>query len=103
LNESDPALLGFTLDTYWVQHGGLDVVQLIRKLKGRIDVCHFKDMAIVNNEQRYAAVGQGNLNFPAILAAFDEIGMKYAFVEQDECYGVDPLDELAKSFTYLMK
>ena len=102
VNESDPALLGFTLDTYWVQHGGLDVVELIRRLNGRIDVCHYKDMAIANGgEQHYAAIGQGNMNWPAIIAAFEESGVQYAFVEQDDCYGIDPLKELAKSYVYL--
>lgn len=98
---SDPALLGFILDTYWVQHGGLDVPALIRRMAGRIDVCHLKDMTIVNNEQRYAPVGYGNMNWPPILAAFAEIGTQFAFVEQDECYGEDPLCELEKSFSSL--
>ena len=101
VRESDPALMGFTLDTYWVQHGGVDVVDLIRRLRGRVDVCHYKDMAIVENQQRYAAVGQGNLNWPGILAAFEEIGAQYAFVEQDDCYGADPVEELRKSFLFL--
>jgi len=99
---SDPALMGFTLDTYWVQAGGVDVVDLIRKLKGRIDVCHYKDMSIhKDKEQRMAAIGSGNLNWPGIIAAFEDIGTKYAFVEQDDCYGEDSLDELEKSFQFL--
>ena len=102
INKSDAALMGFTLDTYWIQHGGADVVQFIRKLKGRVDVCHYKDMIIANGgEQRYAPVGEGNMNWPAIMEAFEEIGTQYAFVEQDECYGADPVEELAKSFEYL--
>jgi len=101
IKHSDPALLGFILDTYWVEHGGLDVPALIRRMAGRIDVCHLKDMTIVNNEQRYAPVGHGNMNWPPILAAFAEIGTQFAFVEQDECYGECPLDELAKSFEFL--
>ena len=101
VNESDPALLGFTLDVYWAQYAGLDVADLIRKLKGRIDVCHYKDMAIVENEQRFAAIGQGNMNWPAIIAAFEEIGMEYAFVELDNCFEKDPFDELAVSYKFL--
>lgn len=100
-DESDPTLLGFTLDTYWVQHGGLDVCELIRSLKGRIDVCHYKDMCIVDGKQRYAAVGSGNMNWPGILAAFEEAGTQLAFVEQDLCYDADPLEELAASFRFL--
>ena len=102
VNESDPALLGFTLDTYWVQHGGADVVDCIRRLAGRLDCVHYKDMAIVNGKQRFASIGSGNMNWPGIIAAFEEAGTKYAFIEQDDCYGADPLDELAASYKFLM-
>jgi len=101
INHSDPALLGFTLDTYWVAWAGLEVPALIKRMAGRIDVCHLKDLAIIENQQRYAPVGHGNLNWPAILAAFEEIGTQFAFVEQDDCYDENPLDELQKSYTYL--
>ncbi|MDR2753753.1 MAG: sugar phosphate isomerase/epimerase [Oscillospiraceae bacterium] len=100
-DKSDPALLGFTLDVYWAQHGGMDVCALIRRLKGRIDVCHYKDMAIVQKQQRFAAVGKGNLPWPAIIEAFESAGARYAFVEQDDCYGADPVDELTDSLRYL--
>jgi sugar phosphate isomerase/epimerase len=101
INESEPALLGFTLDTYWAQHGGMDVAALIRGMKGRIDVCHYKDYAVVEGQPRFAAIGGGNLNWPAIIAAFGEAGCQYAFVEQDDCYGKDPLEELAASWRFL--
>ena len=101
VNESDPALLGFTLDTYWAQHAGVDVADFIRRLKGRIDVCHYKDMAVVEGQPRFAAIGSGNMNWPGIVAAFEEIGTQYAFIEEDDCYGVDPVEELAASFRYL--
>ena len=100
INESDPALLGFTLDTYWAQHGGMDVAGLISRMKGRIDVCHYKDMAVVEGQPRFAAIGDGNLNWPAIVAAFEEAGCQYAFVELDDCYGKDPMDELAVSLRF---
>ena len=98
---SDPALLGFTLDTYWAQHAGMDVADLIRGMKGRIDVCHYKDMAVVEGQPRFAAIGDGNLNWPAIIAAFEEAGCRYAFIELDDCYGKDPVDELAVSWRFL--
>ncbi len=103
VNESDPALLGFTLDVFWVQFGGKNVRDLIRSLKGRIDVCHLKDMNLEDNEHRFAAVGSGVLEWPGILDAFAEIGTQYAFVEQDACYDKNPLDELEASFQFLAK
>ena len=101
IDESNPALFGFTLDVYWVQHGGADVTDLIGRLAGRVDVCHYKDMAIVEGGQRFAAIGSGNMNWPGIIAAFEKAGTKYAFIEQDDCYGADPVDELAASYQFL--
>ncbi|MDR3314272.1 MAG: sugar phosphate isomerase/epimerase [Oscillospiraceae bacterium] len=101
VNESDPALLGFTLDVFWAQYGGKNVPELIRALKGRIDVCHVKDMNLEEHEHRFAAVGEGVLEWPGILGALEETGTEYAFVEQDDCYGKDPLEELETSFRFL--
>lgn len=103
ISESDPAQLGFTLDVYWAHYAGVDVIDLIRKMKGRIDVCHYKDMAIADNQPRFAAIGSGNMNWDGIIGAFEEIGTEYAFIEQDDCYGLDPLDELEASFRFLQR
>jgi len=102
VGESDPALMGFTLDTYWAHYAGMDVPALARGMKGRIDVCHYKDMVLVNDrEQRFAAIGDGNMCWEAIAAAFEEAGCQYAFIEQDDCYDKDPVEELGRSWRYL--
>ncbi|MCL1806883.1 MAG: sugar phosphate isomerase/epimerase [Oscillospiraceae bacterium] len=85
-----PELLGFTLDTYWVAHAGGDPAAWLQKLKGRVDTVHFKDMIIVKQEQRMAEIGEGNLNWEAVIAAARGSGVKWAFIEQDDCYGNDP-------------
>jgi len=104
VGESDPALLGFTLDTYWAHFAGMDVPALARRMKGRLDVCHYKDMTLVgDHEQRFAAIGDGNLHWPAIIEAFAFAGTQYAFIEQDDCYGKDPVEELARSWRFLAK
>lgn len=87
LMETMPAeLMGFTLDTYWVQAGGGDVLQWLDKLQDRIPCVHFKDMTVQGNEHIMAPVGEGNLNWPAIIKKLEEMGKtKYALVEQDTC------------------
>lgn len=102
LEESDPEALEFELDTYWVQSGGADPVDWVRRVAGRMSVVHLKDMGIKNNEQVMAEVGEGNIDFARVLAACDEIGVKWAAVEQDICPG-DPFDSLALSFRNLEK
>ena len=101
--EDFPAeLLDIICDTYWVQAGGLDVAAFLRRLKGRASCIHLKDMAIaMPREQRYAPIGDGNMNFGAILSAAEDAGAQYLFVEQDDCYGEDPFACLRRSYRYL--
>lgn len=96
-DETDPEKWGFILDVYWTQFGGRSPQQQIERMQGRIDVIHFKDMKMHGHEQRFAAVMDGNMDFAAILKACEKTGVTLAMIEQDECYGRDPFDELALS------
>jgi sugar phosphate isomerase/epimerase len=94
----------FEIDTYWVQHGGSDPALWIRKCKGRIPVLHFKDMTMTSDRtQRFAPVGEGNLNWDSIKAATLESDVEFVYVEQDQTYGADPFECLAASFRNLQK
>ncbi|MEM7031641.1 MAG: sugar phosphate isomerase/epimerase [Chloroflexota bacterium] len=97
-DETDPKDVHAELDTYWVQHGGADPATWILKMKDRMPVVHVKDMTIEPpRTQVMAEVGEGNLNWPAILDACKEAGVQYYAVEQDICPG-DPFDSLAISY-----
>lgn len=93
--------MGFTLDTYWVQVGGGNPAQWLTRLKGRVPCIHLKDLAIEGHEQRFAAIGAGNIDFEPILAAAESAGTQYLLIEQDDCYDKDPFDELHSSYRYL--
>ena len=91
----------FEIDTFWVQKGGADVRAWIDKVRGRMDVVHFKDMALNDKaEQIMAEIGQGNLNWDGIAGCRD-IGVKWYLVEQDDCHGRDPFESLKVSYEYL--
>lgn len=92
---------GFTLDTYWVQLGGGDPAMWLRKLAGRVDVIHLKDLVIVDGKQHMCEIYEGNLNWCSIFDAAKDAGVKYAMVEQDDCYGRDPFECLQTSFNNL--
>lgn len=101
IRETDPELVGFILDTYWIQAGGASPVEYIRRLKGRIEVIHFKDMAVDDKHRpQIAEIGGGNLNWHDIIAACEETGVKTAAIEQDVCPR-DPFDCLRSSYNYL--
>jgi sugar phosphate isomerase/epimerase len=99
--DSDPRYFNSEIDTYWIQHGGGDPAAWIRKLKGRAYLVHFKDMAIKGREQRFAEIGEGNLNWPAILDACKEAGAEWHIVEQDRTYERDPFESLGISLKNL--
>jgi sugar phosphate isomerase/epimerase len=52
------------------------------------------------SEQLMAEVGEGNLNWPAILQACREAGVEWYIVEQDICQR-DPLESLGISLRNL--
>ena len=90
--------LGIIMDTYWVQKAGADPIEWLKKLAGRVDAVHYKDM-FWNGDM--APIGEGNMNFEGIIAASEKAGVEHVLVEQDNCNGEDPFDCLARSYKYL--
>lgn len=92
----------FEIDTFWVQKGAADVCQWIDKMAGRMDVIHFKDMRLdENNEQIMSEIGQGNLNWDGIIRRCHVNDIQWAFVEQDNCNGRCPFESLKMSADFL--
>ena len=91
-------VMGFTLDTFWIQAGGGDPAQWVEKLAGRVPVIHLKDYAY---GRRMAVVGEGNINFDRVFEKAEKSGTKYMLVEQDDCNGEDPIECLRRSYEYL--
>ncbi len=92
---SDPKALHAQVDTYWVQHGNRDPVQVLKDLSGRISLVHIKDM-LDDEAQSFAEIGEGILDWDGIFAACEAGGTKWYIVEQDSCKG-DPIDSVALS------
>ena len=97
--ESDPEVT-FEIDTYWIQHGGGDPANWLRKLKGRVPLVHLKDMGISQGKQVMAEVGEGHLNWSEILSACKDAGVIWYIVEQDICQR-DPFESLSISLRNL--
>jgi sugar phosphate isomerase/epimerase len=100
-NTAAPALKA-ELDVYWIRHGGGDPVELINRFGKRTVALHLKDMA-AGDDRRFAPVGTGLLDFVAICAAAVNAGVLYGAVEQDDCYGAQPLEVIRVSFENLKK
>lgn len=91
-------VMGFTLDTFWVQAGGGDPAQWLGRLAGRVPVIHLKDYAY---GRKMAVVGEGNINFDRVFTEAEKAGTRFMMVEQDDCNGEDPIECLRRSYEYL--
>lgn len=74
----------------------------MKKLVGRIDILHLKDMSVHENDPFITECGNGNINFEDIIPLAEEIGVKYFVVEQDVCPG-DPFESAKISSEYFHK
>lgn len=122
LMKNNTSKLGFELDVHWIQRGGEDAVNVIKRFAGRVSLLHLKDYRIGHidlNEDDYkdpskfmykftniiefAELGEGSLDIQEIIEAGLESGVKYFLIEQDDTYGKDPYDCLKTSGDYLQK
>ena len=107
LKETDPSLVSFEMDMYWVVRAGHDPIRLISENPGRFKMWHIKDMSqkepasyTVEGQQYFAEVGAGIIDFKDIFRHKKESGMKYFFVEQDQTS--EPVfDAITKSYRYV--
>jgi len=103
IEETDSEQIKFIVDTYWLQVGGMNPAEYIKKLGNRAMAIHFKDLkAKADNTVTMAEIGEGNLNWDEIIQACDEAGAQWALVEQDICQR-DPFEAMKISYEYLAK
>jgi sugar phosphate isomerase/epimerase len=81
---TDPALVKWQPDSYWVAKGGRNPVTEIARFAGRAPTCHLKDMS-GDGKQSFEIVGNGQIDFDAIMKAGDAAGVRWYIVEQDLC------------------
>ncbi len=100
LKETDPALVLFEMDVYWVRKGGADPLNYFEKFPGRFELLHFKDMDNTPEEGN-TVIGKGVIDFGAICKAAPQSGMKYFFVELEKTKDITSVEGVKQSFEYL--
>ena len=100
LSQTDPSLVTFEMDLYWVTKGGYNPVDYFKKYPGRFQLWHVKDMT-KTDEMFFAPVGSGRIDFSSIFAEKKTAGMKYFFVEQDSFKDLDAFESIEMSYKYL--
>lgn len=117
--------VGLELDVHWIQRGGKDPVSVIRQYSDRVRMVHLKDYRIGRMPEdafasleagdhkgfmeaftgvvQFGEVGEGNLDFPAIIETSLDSDAEYLLVEQDQLYGRDVLESLRISHDNLVE
>ena len=95
LDETDPALVEFELDLYWIRAAGRSELEYFERYPGRFTLWHVKDM---DSEGEMADVGDGVIDFAALLDR-DDTGVRHAFVERDD--SPDPESTIRRSYAAL--
>jgi len=98
ISQTDPKLVDFEMDIYWVVKGGADPIALIDKYPHRFPLMHVKDASAAPG-LAMMDVGKGTIDFARIFARADTSGMQHTFVEHDEA--VDPIESARSSYRYL--
>jgi len=104
--KTDPELVKMQMDVMWTVFPGQDPIKLLKKYPDRWVLFHLKDLrkgiagnmsggTDVNND---VPLGSGQVDYPALLKAAQELGVKYYFIE-DESDNV--LKQIPQSLKFL--
>jgi sugar phosphate isomerase/epimerase len=98
LRRTDPTLVDFELDVFWVSHAGHQPLDWFARHPARFVLVHVKDMD-GSAERRMVDPGRGVIDFPAILDRHEQAGIRHWFVEHDQ--PVDPFGTARAGLDYL--
>jgi sugar phosphate isomerase/epimerase len=106
VRETKPELVTYEMDVFWTYQAGQDPVKLLNKYPNRWTMLHLKDMrkggpvglGVRTAATDQTAVGNGEINWPAIIATAQKIGVKHYFLEDET---PAPLQEIPVSLKYL--
>lgn len=82
LQNTDPKLVFFELDTYWCTAKGHKVADWVSRYPGRFKMMHIKDDDVIG--------ASGKVDFEALLALKEQAGMQYAVLEIEQ-YGQEQI------------
>jgi sugar phosphate isomerase/epimerase len=92
LENTDPDLVFYQLDLYWIVEGGKDAVDYFRRYPGRFLMYHVKDREEVG--------ASGTMDFRPAFENAELAGMRYHIVEVEQ-YNYEPIESVRHSLDYL--
>jgi sugar phosphate isomerase/epimerase len=97
LENTDPELVCFQLDIFWIIKAGKDPLDYFDKYPGRFELWHVKDM---DQAGESTIIGSGTIDYKKIFSKTKQSGMKRFYVEQ-ESYDVPPIEAVERSFNFI--
>jgi sugar phosphate isomerase/epimerase len=92
VSQTDPAVVNFQADVFWMAWPGQDPVKLLRRHPTRFPLMHLKDLRRGEKvgdlsgkapEEASVPIGLGMLDFPAIVREATRIGVKRYYIEDE--------------------
>ena len=93
LENTDPELVFFQIDLYWIAEGGKDPIDYFNRYPGRFLMYHTKDREEVG--------ASGTIDFRPAYENAELAGMKYHIVEVEQ-YNFEPIESVRVSLEYLL-
>jgi sugar phosphate isomerase/epimerase len=105
MENTDPALVDFELDLYWVRTAGEDPIHWLQKYPNRFTHCHLKDRENLPLDQEDASIdlGSGILNIPEILKVAENNGLKHIILEQERYPLSTPMEATKANADYMRR
>lgn len=100
LTETDPQLVKFEMDLYWIVKANRRPLDYFARYPGRFPMVHVKDMDHTPARGQ-TEVGRGIIDFKEIFEHADEAGIRHYFVEQEDLS--KPWPSMKVNFEYLKK
>lgn len=103
---TDPSLVDYEMDIYWVVAAGEDPEAWCKKYKNRFTLCHVKDRSKTpgtDNGKNSVDVGTGSIDWSKVLKTAKENGMTYFIVEQEAYPNGTPMEAAKANAAYMKK
>lgn len=118
---TEPELVSFELDIFWIEKAGLSAQSYFKKYPGRFPMWHIKDMDknyadpiigesfdklpydSLKKQVRFTEVGTGKIDYTNIVQNVSQAGLQHAFVEQDDIYLPNKFESIKNSYEYVQK
>ena len=101
LENTSPEHVALCVDTYWVRCGGTSPAGFIKENGDRVAFLHLKDGTEEGmKKHEFKELGQGIIDFPAVIEAVEPLNVEWAVVEQDRT-SKTPKESMAISRKYL--